>query len=86
MRKEDLTDFKNSNSIVRVETKRIASFGLVGACSGFFVEPDKVVTNIHGITDRKSILVSSSDGKTTWKVRIRQRKSGEGRKLVSSSN
>ncbi|MYB64008.1 tetratricopeptide repeat protein [Candidatus Poribacteria bacterium] len=69
MSSEDLTDLKNGNSIVRVETKRIASFGLAGACSGFFVEPDKVVTNIHGITERKPILVRSVDGKTTWKVK-----------------
>ena len=69
MCKEDLTDYKNSNSIVRIETKRIASFGLAGACSGFFVEPDKVVTNIHGITDRKPILVVSANEKTTWKVK-----------------
>ena len=33
------------------------------------MEPDKVVTNIHGITDRKPILVSSADGETTWKVK-----------------
>ena len=39
-----------------------------GGCNEFFVEPDKVVTNIHGIAGRESVLVKSVDGKTTWKV------------------
>ena len=70
MSTEYLPNFKNSNSIVRIETKRIPLFGSSGSSigSGFFVKPDMIVTNIHAITDRGSVLVKSTDGKTTWKV------------------
>ena len=67
----NLTDLKKSSSFVLIETKRNTLFRRTvrtGTCSGFFVEPDKVVTNLHGTADRESILVRSVDKKTTWKV------------------
>ncbi len=65
---ETFTNTKNNNSIVYTE-KHIPLFNIsTGGCSGFFVEPGKVVTNIHGIVGRESVLVKSVDGKTTWKV------------------
>ena len=71
MSTEDLTNLKGKNSIVCIETKQIALFGSggSGSGSGFFVKPDIIVTNIHVITDRGSILVKSSDRKTSWKVK-----------------
>ncbi len=65
---ETFTNAKNNNSIVYIE-KHIPLFNIsTGGCSGFFVEPDKTVTNIHGIAGRGAVLVKSIDGKTTWKV------------------
>ena len=67
----NLSDLKNSSSFVLIETKRKTLFGRTrrtGTCSGFFVEPDTVVTNLHGTADRESILVRSVNKKTTWNV------------------
>ena len=66
MSTEDLISLKNSNSIVCIQTTRIPSFG--GSGSGFFVKPDMIVTNIHGIALRSPVFVRSVDKKTTWKV------------------
>ncbi len=57
---------KYRNSIVRVESK--LGFFSTGIGSGFFVERNKVVTNIHVIAHPGPVYVKSADKKTTWKV------------------
>ena len=59
---------ENSNVSVRIEHRHILFNTLQGGSSGFFVEPDKVVTNIHSIVERKSILITSVDREMAWKV------------------
>ena len=66
MSTEDLPYLKDKNSIVHIETLRIPLF--VGSGSGFFVKPDKIVTNIPVIAHRSLVFVKSVDKKTTWKV------------------
>ena len=55
---------------VRNSTVRVVS--LIGTArgygSGFFVAPDKIVTNIHVVSDYGPILVQSADKKITWSV------------------
>ena len=64
---ENTSEFqKYRNSIVRVENKH--GFFSRGIGSGFFVERDKVATNIHVIAHPGPIYVESVDRKTTWKV------------------
>ncbi len=67
MSTEDLTNLKNSHSIVCIQTTRIPSFG--GSGSGFFVKPNMIVTNIHGIAPRSPVFVKSVDKKAAWKVK-----------------
>ncbi len=57
---------KYRNSIVRVESK--PGFFQRYRGSGFFVERNKVVTNIHVIAHPGPVSVKSADKKTTWKV------------------
>ena len=59
---------QNSNVSVRIEHRHILFNTLQGGGSGFFVKPDKVVTNIHAIVERKSILITSVDRERAWKV------------------
>ena len=64
---ENTSEFqKYRNSIVRVENKH--GFFSRGIGSGFFVERDKIATNIHVIAHPGPIYVKSVDKKTTWKV------------------
>lgn len=64
---ENTSEFqKYRNSIVRVENKH--GFFSKGIGSGFFVERDKVATNIHVIAHPGPVYVKSADKKTTWKV------------------
>lgn len=57
---------KHRNSIVRVENKH--GFFSRGIGSGFFVERDKIATNIHVIAHPGPIYVKSLDKKRAWKV------------------
>ncbi|MDE0088179.1 MAG: serine protease, partial [Candidatus Poribacteria bacterium] len=64
---ENPTEFhKHRNSIVRVKNK----IGLFSKShgSGFFVQRNKVATNIHVIAHPGPVYVKSADKKTTWKV------------------
>ncbi|RKU17039.1 hypothetical protein C6501_04825 [Candidatus Poribacteria bacterium] len=64
---EKPTEFhKHRNSIVRVENK--IGFFSKGIGSGFFVQRNKVATNIHVIAHSGPVYIKSADKKTTWKV------------------
>ncbi len=64
---ENTSEFqKYRNSIVRVENKH--GFFSRGIGSGFFVERNKVATNIHVIAHPGPIYVKSLDKKRAWKV------------------
>ena len=56
---------KHSNAIVQIENLGLHSKGIG---SGFFVQRDKVATNIHVIAHSGPVYVRSADKKTTWKV------------------
>ena len=58
---------KYRKSIVRVESK-LGFFSKYNG-SGFFVDRNKVVTNIHVIAHPGPVYVKSVDKKTTWKVK-----------------
>ncbi len=58
--------YKHRNSIVRVESR--LGFSSKGKGSGFFVQRNKVATNIHVIARPGPVYVKSADKKTTWKV------------------
>ena len=57
---------RHRDSIVRVESK-FGFFKVNG--SGFFVERNKVATNIHVISLSGPVYVTSVDKETTWKVK-----------------
>ena len=57
---------RHRNSIVRVESK--LGLSSTGIGSGFFVQRNKIVTNIHVIARPGPVYVKSVDKKTTWKV------------------
>ena len=48
-------------TVIRVE-------GRYGAASGFFVEPDKIATNIHVIAHPGPVFIKSPDKKKIWSV------------------
>ena len=52
---------KNRFTVVRVE-------GRHGAASGFFVEPDKVATNIHVVARPGPVFIKSPDKQKVWSV------------------
>ena len=52
---------EGSRFVVRVE-------GRHGAASGFFVEPDKIATNIHVVAHPGPIFIKSADKKKIWTV------------------
>ena len=58
--------YKHRNSIVRVESR--LGFSSKGIGSGFFVQRNKIVTNIHVIARPGPVYVKSADKKMTWKV------------------
>ncbi len=65
---ENTAEFqKYRNSIVRVESK-LGFFSTYNG-SGFFVDRNKVVTNIHVIAHPGPVSMKSADKKTTWKVK-----------------
>ena len=52
---------EGSRFVVRIE-------GRHGAASGFFVEPDKIATNIHVVAQPGPIFIKSRDKKKIWTV------------------
>ena len=54
---EERSDF----TVIRVE-------GRFGAASGFFVEPDKIATNIHVVAHPGPVFIKSLDKKNIWTV------------------
>ncbi|MDE0638750.1 MAG: tetratricopeptide repeat protein [Candidatus Poribacteria bacterium] len=57
----NLMSEKIRDSIVRIESD-------IGYGTGFFIAPDKIVTNIHGVAGSKTIHVKSEDRKMEWTV------------------
>ena len=55
------TPEEGSRFVVRVE-------GRHGAASGFFVEPDKIATNIHVVAHPGPVFIKSPDQKKIWTV------------------
>lgn len=58
----------NEKSIVQVRLVEGESGKLAGVGSGFFVEREKVVTNIHAVYGEGLVSAKSVDGKTVWEV------------------
>ncbi len=58
----------NGESIVQIRSIEAESGKLVGVGSGFFVEREKVVTNIHAVYGEGMVSVKSVDGETVWEV------------------
>ena len=58
----------NGESIVQIRSIEAESGKLVGVGSGFFVEPEKVVTNIHAVYGDGLVSAKSVDGETVWEV------------------
>lgn len=56
---------KGKASIVRIAG---GNFVRVGAGSGFFIQPDKIVTNLHVIARPGPIFAKLSDGETIWNI------------------
>ena len=58
----------NQESIVQIHLVEGKSGKLVGVGSGFFVEREKVVTNIHAIYGEGLVSAKSVDGEMVWEV------------------
>lgn len=58
----------SGESIVQIRSIEAESGKLVGVGSGFFVEHEKVVTNIHAVYGEGLISAKSVDGETVWEV------------------
>ena len=58
----------NEESIVQIRLVEGESGKLAGVGSGFFVEREKVVTNIHVVYGEGLVSAKSVDGKTVWEV------------------
>ena len=57
----ELPEDRSGFTVVRVE-------GRHGAASGFFVEPDKIATNIHVVAHPGPVFIKSPDKKKIWTV------------------
>ena len=57
----ELPEERSDFTVIRVE-------GRHGAASGFFVEPDKIATNIHVVAHPGPVFIKSSDKKNIWTV------------------
>ena len=57
----EVPEEKSGFTVVRVE-------GRHGAASGFFVEPDKIATNIHVVAHLGPVFIKSPDKKKIWTV------------------
>lgn len=58
----------SAESIVQIQSIEAESGKLVGVGSGFFVELEKVVTNIHAVYGEGLVSAKSVDGETVWEV------------------
>ena len=61
----DLAAEKGKASVVRITGGNLMR---IGAGSGFFVQPDKIVTNLHVIARPGPIFAKLSDGENIWMV------------------
>ena len=57
----EVPEERSSFTVIRVE-------GRYGAASGFFVEPDKIATNIHVVAHPGPVFIKSADEKEIWTV------------------
>ncbi|MYH79837.1 tetratricopeptide repeat protein [Candidatus Poribacteria bacterium] len=57
----EVPEERSGFTVIRVE-------GRYGAASGFFVEPDKIATNIHVVAHPGPIFIKSPDKKKIWTV------------------
>ena len=57
----ELPEERSDFTVIRVE-------GRYGAASGFFVEPDKIATNIHVVAHPGPVFIKSADKKKVWTV------------------
>ena len=57
----ELPEERSDFTVVRVE-------GRHGAASGFFVEPDKIATNIHVVAHPGPVFIKSADKQKIWSV------------------
>ena len=57
----EVPEERSDSTVIRVE-------GRYGAASGFFVEPDKIATNIHVVAHPGPIFIKSTDKKKIWTV------------------